>query len=614
MRKTDRRHTSPIVKSANSPLLLVALATWALSLTACINDDMSTTSDQPVHADLAFAISRLHASSSTRMTADRVQTDNAFRGLSRLDVLPFVLTGGASKVAATDNPKSFAVGASSSYNMYERTMSRFFYFSNCSFLSGTNAFLTYAQATPAATVPTALATMMESMPADKQLKAYNGALQATISAAEPPSAIAFELEPICNNTTPSADALSIASYLNGIVGTTVVNDDDITLHWSTIDNGDLAALYAGFIGLDNVEAIPMPGSRANIRAHVGALHTRLGLLQPQLTAGTDARLLCDALYAATAPESMTTANYPATIGLPDGAAVVQWNGTQFVTRTTTTTLADINAIDRFTYPAELWYYGNSLISTSTADDRHAVYENSDNNTWDKVLNKYEYPNGRVSANTRSVAINSAVEYGVARLDIKLKDTDATLKDYRNRDITIGTDGRFPLTGIIVGGQHRVGFNFKPQGEPNDIDTRFIYDPLPLTSSNTRLAMTAGSDVSEMVTTLVLQTYDDDEVTLALEFENNSGSEFRGIDDGIVYPGTRFYLVAKVAPEDASSGLTAETTDRVFTQDYITTLTMKPTNLGKAYNVLPDLLAPRLELGVEIVDQWVQSTPTEVVLP
>ena len=53
--------------------------------------------------------------------------------------------------------------------------------------------------------------------------------------------------------------------------------------------------------------------------------------------------------------------------------------------------------------------------------------------------------------------------------------------------------------------------------------------------------------------------------------------------------------------------------RVFTQDYTTTAKMRVTSLARAYNILPDLLSPRLEVGVEIVQDWIQADPVSVEL-
>ena len=112
-------------------------------------------------------------------------------------------------------------------------------------------------------------------------------------------------------------------------------------------------------------------------------------------------------------------------------------------------------------------------------------------------------------------------------------------------------------------------------------------------------------------TLVLQSYDKKNVKIILEFENRSGKKFMG-HDGIVYPGTKFYLIGEVNPVTAETDLTDENKDRVFTQDYITTFMVRVNSFENAYNVMPDLLAPRMEIGVE-VPNWQTIRPTTVEL-
>jgi hypothetical protein len=53
--------------------------------------------------------------------------------------------------------------------------------------------------------------------------------------------------------------------------------------------------------------------------------------------------------------------------------------------------------------------------------------------------------------------------------------------------------------------------------------------------------------------------------------------------------------------------------RVFTQDQTTMVTLKVSGLAKAYNVMPNLLSPRLEIGVTLTTQWEQATPTTVIM-
>ena len=109
-------------------------------------------------------------------------------------------------------------------------------------------------------------------------------------------------------------------------------------------------------------------------------------------------------------------------------------------------------------------------------------------------------------------------------------------------------------------------------------------------------------------TLVLQSYEDAKVTVVLEFENRSGSKFKG-KDCIVYPGSKFYLVGYVDPTLKSGS--GDYYNRVFTQDYVTTLdmTISPDGLANAYSVMPDLLASRMEIGVLLVPKWNAITPT-----
>ena len=161
----------------------------------------------------------------------------------------------------------------------------------------------------------------------------------------------------------------------------------------------------------------------------------------------------------------------------------------------------------------------------------------------------------------------------------------------------------PLKGVIIGGQHTVGFNMKPQGEQTDVDGRFIYET---TVDATSLA-TEGYKTS----TLVLQSYDNEKVPVILEFENKTEHAFTG-KDGTVYPDARFYLIALIDPVDKKEA-GKDYTNRVFTQDYTTTMSMSVASLANAYTCMPDLLAPRLEIGVQVVTKWIQATTTNVEL-
>ena len=136
--------------------------------------------------------------------------------------------------------------------------------------------------------------------------------------------------------------------------------------------------------------------------------------------------------------------------------------------------------------------------------------------------------------------------------------------------------------------------------------KFIYDNQVPT-----LYLSASADASQAINTLALQSYDKKKVPVALELTNNSGKDFKGLG-GIIQQGTKFYLVGEIDPEQFKDDERTEIRDRVFTQDYTTTLNIKVTGLEKAYNVVPNLLSPRLEMGIELTPKWVATTPDEVL--
>ena len=53
--------------------------------------------------------------------------------------------------------------------------------------------------------------------------------------------------------------------------------------------------------------------------------------------------------------------------------------------------------------------------------------------------------------------------------------------------------------------------------------------------------------------------------------------------------------------------------RVFTKGYTTVGTVRITSLEEAYTYLPDLLDPRLEVGIKLITEWIQSSTTNVPL-
>jgi len=170
-----------------------------------------------------------------------------------------------------------------------------------------------------------------------------------------------------------------------------------------------------------------------------------------------------------------------------------------------------------------------------------------------------------------------------------------------------SSGTFPLQAIFVSGQHAQAFNFTPKDDNTEYNTEYIIYDKVITGISMGDART--STPSKYTNTLVLQSQDGKSVRFALEFENNSGKNFWGIN-GIVFAGTKFYLVGTIK---VPTGQTEDYKKRAFTKAYTTQGTVTISSLKQAYTYLPDLLDPRLEIGIELVPSWIQSTTTNVPL-
>lgn len=545
--------------------ILSLLILYAVVLSCTNEDDVSNVG---IQEQLNLVLSIGNTGNTTRQGLDVIQDEGqTFRGLQGLLVIPFSTDD--APVTADDEPLLSEVSGNNANKVEGRY---YYYLDKCTMSRGTNRVLVYGQA---ATI------------SGKEASVQNGKLETTLTGRMLPADITFNLQSIRNTSDVHDDAKALADYM-----TTIAN----TSGWSTTDNASLKALYLDFINADSKGSGLMAGSAANVKAYVADLKTQLE------TIGGD---LSDAIIANIDAEAKSCLNngYPSattSLGLPDGAAALRWTGSEFSVRTQATTLDNINGIIRYTYPAELWYYANSGIFTSREEVAKTTYQGV---AWNNLLTDHYQAGRSVMNDTRSVAVEDPLQYGICRLQMTLGTIPATMKDSKNQDVSIVSMDRMPLKAVIIGGQHTVGFDFKPMGESSDVDTRFIYDPIVGTTGT--------------VNTLVLQSYDGEKVPVVLEFENKTEQKFAG-KDGIIYPDTKFYLIAQIDPANLTEPVNKpddydDIKKRVFTQDHTTEMTMKVTSLANAYSCMPDLLAPRLEIGVEVVTQWIQSTTTAVVL-
>ncbi len=535
--------------------ILYGLLLCMIFISCSTGDDVSQ-QESPLTTDLLLSVGNTEYL--TRQASDIIQSEGQpFRGLKGLLAIPFRTSNGG-PVTVSDIPLiSTALGDNGN-----RVSQEYFYYLRCDLMQGTNRVLVYGQA-------------QKSEDGEKATDSQNGKLETTLIDRMLPANIFFNLSPICKNTNIGEDAQALADYM-----TTIAKTDG----WSTTSDSQLKALYLQFIQADTQSTGLMAGSATNVKAYAAALRKQLLLIDDELSTKIITNIDND--------DDIDANTYPASIGLPDGAAALRWTGEKFSVRTQTTTIDNINAINRYAYPAELWYYVNSAIYTSSDEVDKNNYVGK---TWEQVLNTYYKGSHSVISSTKAVAVEESLQYGVGRLKMTLSEIASTLNDSKGQVLTDCDMGKFPLTGVIIGGQHTVGFDFKPKEPQSDVDARFIYD---------KEVGTTGT-----VNTLVLQSYDNEKVPVVLEFTNKSGYQFTG-KDGIIYPGTKFYLIGQLDPADKGADNYA---GRVFTQDYTTKVGMKVTSLANAYSCMPDLLAPRLEIGVEVTTSWIQSTTTTVML-
>lgn len=503
------------------------------------------------NVSLAFNISTNRYT--TRMSeAITQQTGQQYRGVQNLRLFPFANQG----TIGTDNEPLLGL----EYEMEQNEVIETNYFDNHSVKvpDKTASFLCYAQAVP------------------EEGKFANGSIIATGLVYETlnTSSIAFAPEVIHNDVTivENDKPSKIAAYLTEIA--------------NAIKTAGKDSLFRVFVNTGH----PIASSSTNAAKLAAWASSQEGITIPN------------------APDGIT--NYPSDINLPDGAAVVKWQKPQgeseyrFVPQPVTTTEANVNRLDRFIYPAELWYYANSRIKTSASSQKDHYSE-----SWESVLSYYDAGDGIMNASVRSVAIKNPLSYAVGCLQVGLVANNILTDANEDNPNTITlSSSTFPLTAIFVSGQHAQAFNFTPKDDNTEY---IIYDKVitGISMGDARTATPSTATPSKYTNTLVLQSQDGKSVRFALEFENNSGKNFWGIN-GIVFAGTKFYLVGTIK---VPTGQTEDYRKRAFTKAYTTQGTVTISSLKQAYTYLPDLLDPRLEIGIELVPDWIQSTTTNVPL-
>lgn len=597
-------------------LACAALLTSAVALSSCKSEGQNEPNKpaQVVKTEFAIAFPQQASNGAKRMPGTTVPANGTFLGMKNIALIPFakagaiestdVRLGDANIAGITDIPASGegTITTTGNAKRYE----------NISIPLTTASFLVYAEASNAATSG-----------ANDATKHTNGYLKATGIAAGVPSGIHFDLAPIMgeaalNSIYTDEKAVALLALLNAVVKA----QDSDSKAWKSYEAGDDAGMVAMLNTFKTMHALSsfevarvltdLYRSVEPLKAAaepVGTLATNIqaaienngdGLDVVRDGGGNITSITLDA----------SLGGYPANLNLPDGAVRIKYvAGENPFTACAAGDYENQTVPTSFAYPASLWYYANSQIKT--ANSSMATYY-ANGTAWADIITAYETAGkpAVVNSETRSVAIANQIQYAVGRLDVQVKLNATTLSDKADNTITANAAG-FPVTAVFIGNQRQLLFDFKPT-EAASPTLYTIYD-----NALTDIVADDG-DYNTLNSTLVLETPatagsvadPNADVQIAIELTNNSVTgDFMGHDGALIPAGGKFYLMASLSAKDA-----AQTGKKVFAQDFVTTAKLNINSLANAYNEIPDLRTPQLELGMSVDLSWQSGHVYEIPIP
>lgn len=578
--------------------LMSAIAlTGAAGFTACSSEDELTNTNPTFDGESVktqFTINVPAASKSTRLGSGIVQQNPAdFRGMDNINMFAFKTTeqGDTASVVTTSNTPEKAylgMGGITQDGLQSGTNSKVYY--DIEIPTDVNRFLFYGEATKGQGTT------------DKD----NGRLNATYPTSTV-NDIKFELKTIADkgNTTTEGTLLTA---LNNVAQ--AKKDSPETYWYSSTDEG-LKSLYEAFTRLKAGSANSIREALAYLKEGLnktgdGSFNITDNDLKNAIIAQIDAAI-------DETSGSIKDLTYPRDINLPDGAVELKYDDTTHsfsyatskVDGGSSITVGSSDAkISDYVYPAALYYWTDSPILVS--DEVESTEYVNDWKTCLGLYGSYDSNAKKIEPSTRSVALRNKIQYAVARLDLSawFNDNNGSVKDNVGNDVDVNTDnGGMNIVGLLVGGQKDVKFNFSDFVD--GAAEKSVYDA---SITSTPLGEEITTDV--IAQTLLLETAPETDVRFAIELENNTGNSFVG-QDGTVPAGGRFYLIGELKHSTDPKYESME--KRVFKQDHTTTAKVSINSLAKAYNTIPDLRSPRLELGLSVDLEWQKGLEADVVI-
>lgn len=561
----------------------VGISSCSSSSDEVINNPDYDPETNTVKAQFAISIPISGGGASTRMDADGAPNNSVFKGMKDIKLYPITTVDATTKIATSTSAISTpnALDPISDFNQKGFGNNSFNgnVYSEVDIPVGTKAFVFYGEIT----------------------NEKGGDLTPNYATSGTIGNVNFSLVPIQTATFATlsdTDGNLVLAALNGIVAE-LKSQVDAAAAATHASAPHLTALLQIFQSLK-------AGSAATVRAFVENVYnqlTDLGTTYDATTYTSAVQVKIGNYFTVStggSPHTLSwtsTNTFPSALGLPDGAIGVSCN-------TSTNTFAFASAIvngnsqpelNTYVKPASLFYTVNTPIHTSTTAQ---VTNYATQTSWAKVVDLYTQGT-EVVANTRAVVLDNPIQYGVARMASQVV-LNSTLKanDINGNEVSVTAPASgYPVTGILIGTQKNVDWKFEPTGATSYT----IYDPVQTGGAGVKATTTA----TPVNYTLALQTAVDEEIKVVVEMLNE-GDPFYGIENQLIPKNSKFYLIAKLLPSNATNYNASDNTkNKVFCQDVETTVTFTvgETSLKNAYNTIPDLRAAKMELGLSVDLSW-----------
>lgn len=569
-----------------------------------------------------FALNVPYGDTGTRMSDEAAQQNRNFRGISNMTLLPFTEEPAAGKISTSfidlkQNTNAFESDGSDYANQ-----GRYIY-RDVQIPIGTKHFVFYGKATGTETTTSDANKLFDKGYLSNNLSGTTSGTPVSLNNTN------FALQKINSTLDLSvATGTTTESYnkvlkaLQEVTGTKVT-EGATTIEWNNITTSATDMKLNHAEKLWKTFSTLKAGSANSVRITLNNLKTSAGVAAlgatETPTANGDGLLKTLVKNIDEALTTLGTDNkFPADFNLPDGAVGVNYDEASKTWKFNSSVNMKSNTIDykKITYPASLDYFVSSPAKAKNDASKgltDAMWPTKDKWTKDET-GIWTGWGDEVKNTTRTIALEKAIQYGVANLELTINAKTNKLLDNakanggqvadQNVDVT---GDKLVMTGVLIGGQPtKVEWNYEPKtGTTFDLT---IYDKKMngATTSAEGINVPVKPTASTHNYTLVLDNNNNTSaksIYVAVELVNKTGIDFYGAD-GMIPAGGKFYLIGKLDPTDAATvGENPNRVERVFLKDYTTKANLTIKDLKNAYNVIPDLRSTAISVGLAVNLEW-----------